>query len=96
MQLAVNHLGHFLLTSLLLPLMTDPQRCFHLQAHPSSCHLSLFEQRSPVLDCRPARIVNVSSSAHMLGKINFDDLQSRRSYSAWGAYRQVRAHSPSP
>jgi len=26
MQLATNHLGHFLLTSLLLPLMADPKR----------------------------------------------------------------------
>ena len=26
LQLAVNHLGHFLLTTMLLPLLTDPSR----------------------------------------------------------------------
>ena len=33
-----------------------------------------------------ARIVNVSSHGHMLGKINFDDLNSQQSYGAWSAY----------
>lgn len=34
-----------------------------------------------------ARVVNVSSSAHKIGKIAFDDLDwSKRGYSAWGAY----------
>ena len=32
LQLAVNHLGHFLLTTMLLPLLTDPSRHPHL--HP--------------------------------------------------------------
>ena len=41
-----------------------------------------------VADCRPARIVNVSSSAHSFGRINFDDLQSRKSYQPWIAYGQ--------
>ncbi len=27
LQLAVNHLGHFLLTTMLLPLLTDASRC---------------------------------------------------------------------
>ncbi len=40
------------------------------------------------LECRPARIVNVSSSAHSFGSINFDDLQSRKSYQPWIAYGQ--------
>ena len=34
----------------------------------------------------PARIVNVSSAAHTSGKLDFDDLQSRRHYSSWAAY----------
>jgi len=34
----------------------------------------------------PARIVNVSSDAHRLGRIDFDDLQSRRSYSGFRVY----------
>ncbi|KAK9826117.1 hypothetical protein WJX81_004880 [Elliptochloris bilobata] len=64
LQLAVNHLGHFLLTTMLLPLLTDASR--------------------------PARIVNVSSSAHQFGTIQFDDLQSRRGYQPWRAYGQSK------
>ena len=37
-----------------------------------------------------ARIVNVSSMAHIWGKINFDDLQSEQSYSRQGAYSQSK------
>jgi NAD(P)-dependent dehydrogenase (short-subunit alcohol dehydrogenase family) len=33
-----------------------------------------------------ARVVNVASDAHRRGRIAFDDLQSERSYSGWGAY----------
>ncbi|MEM8533895.1 MAG: SDR family oxidoreductase [Chloroflexota bacterium] len=34
----------------------------------------------------PARIVNVSSAAHMQGSINFDDLEATSKYGAMGAY----------
>jgi NAD(P)-dependent dehydrogenase (short-subunit alcohol dehydrogenase family) len=34
----------------------------------------------------PARIINVSSSAHRFGRINFDDLQSERQYIAFRVY----------
>ncbi|GAB4823373.1 hypothetical protein N2152v2_010419 [Parachlorella kessleri] len=64
-QLGVNHLGHFLLTNMLLPLLTS---------NPES----------------PARIVNVSSSAHAFGHIKFEDLQSTRGYNRWGAYGQSK------
>lgn len=37
-----------------------------------------------------ARVVNVSSMAHESGKINFEDLQSQKKYSAWGAYCQSK------
>lgn len=33
-----------------------------------------------------ARIVNVSSEAHRMGRVNFDDLNSTRSYGAYPAY----------
>jgi len=38
----------------------------------------------------PARVVNVSSSAQAFGKINFDDLQGAKRYSAWRAYNQAK------
>jgi NAD(P)-dependent dehydrogenase (short-subunit alcohol dehydrogenase family) len=63
MQLATNYLGHFALTSSLLPLL----------------RLS----RSP-------RVVQVSSLAHRLGKIRFDDLHGERRYGPWSAYFQSK------
>ncbi|XP_060725768.1 retinol dehydrogenase 13 isoform X2 [Tachysurus vachellii] len=63
-QLAVNHLGHFLLTNLLLGIL----------------------KRSA-----PSRVVNVSSIAHVGGKIHFDDLFfDKRQYNSLESYRQSK------
>jgi len=59
-QIGTNHLGHFALTNLLLPKVTD-------------------------------RVVTVSSFAHLIGRVNLDDLNWRaRPYSAWRAYGQSK------
>ncbi len=63
MTFALNHLGYFLLTHLLL----DP-----LKAAPK------------------ARIVNVASRMHAQARINFDDLQAEKSWSAIRAYGQSK------
>jgi len=39
---------------------------------------------------RDARVVIVSSGAHKMGRINFEDLQSERHYRRWGAYGQSK------
>ena len=36
------------------------------------------------------RVVTVASNAHKPGVINFDDLQSEKKYTAWGAYSQSK------
>src|SRR5262249_30992745 len=41
-------------------------------------------------DRADARVVTVSSNAHRMGKINFDDLQSTRGYRRWAAYGQSK------
>jgi NAD(P)-dependent dehydrogenase (short-subunit alcohol dehydrogenase family) len=67
-QFGVNHLGHFLLTHNLMPLV-------EAAAHQSG----------------DARIINVASSAHYPGTIDFDDLQwQQKEYSKWGAYCQSK------
>jgi retinol dehydrogenase-14 len=43
-----------------------------------------------LMQSAPARVVNVSSNAQALGKIDFDDLQGERSYSGARAYNQSK------
>jgi NAD(P)-dependent dehydrogenase (short-subunit alcohol dehydrogenase family) len=53
-------------------------------------HLAYFLLTNLLLDTitvsAPARIINIASDAHEGRTINFDDLEYRRNYSAWGAY----------
>ena len=60
---AVNHLAPFLLTNLLLDLLTASA---------------------------PARVVTVTSNAHRMGRIRFDDLQAHNRFRAMGAYSQSK------
>ena len=63
MYTGVNHLGHYLLTLELLPLLEKNN------------------------DKDDVRIINVASSAHYPGTIDFDDiLWKNKEYSKWGAY----------
>jgi NAD(P)-dependent dehydrogenase (short-subunit alcohol dehydrogenase family) len=63
LQFGTNHLGHFLLTMLLLDLM---------------------EGRDD------ARVVTLSSTAHKMGRISFDNLGGDRRYFRWNAYGQSK------
>jgi len=38
----------------------------------------------------PSRVINVSSAAHMQGRINFDDLQAEQKYGMMSAYSQSK------
>jgi NAD(P)-dependent dehydrogenase (short-subunit alcohol dehydrogenase family) len=63
-QGATNHLGHFLLTGLLVPALRAGA---------------------------PSRVVIVSSAAHLLSPVNFDDVHfERRDYDKWVAYAQSK------
>ena len=57
-------------------------------------HLAPFLLTNLLLDLlkksAPARIVNVSSEGHKFSKMNFDDLQAERRYTAMGAYGQAK------
>jgi NAD(P)-dependent dehydrogenase (short-subunit alcohol dehydrogenase family) len=54
-------------------------------------HFALTGRLLPLLrDRAGARVVTVSSAAHRGGSIEFDDLQSERRYSRWGAYSQSK------
>jgi NAD(P)-dependent dehydrogenase (short-subunit alcohol dehydrogenase family) len=55
------------------------------------CHFALTGRLLPamVLSAEP-RVVTVSSGAHRMGRIDFDDLQSERRYERWTAYGQSK------
>lgn len=67
-QFAVNYLGHFLLTHLLMPRL-----------------LAAGNKE------QPARVINLSSTAHAFGWFEINDLQSKAFYSKTGAYSQSKA-----
>ncbi|HRE48739.1 MAG TPA: SDR family oxidoreductase [Aggregatilineales bacterium] len=53
-------------------------------------HLSYFLLTNLLLDMlqasAPARIINVSSDAHQMGKIDFEDIELKKAYAAFAAY----------
>ncbi len=54
-------------------------------------HFALTGRLLPLLQGREdARVVTLSSNAHKMGRINFDDLQSERRYNRWIAYGQSK------
>jgi NAD(P)-dependent dehydrogenase (short-subunit alcohol dehydrogenase family) len=57
-------------------------------------HFALTGLLLPLLrESRSPRVVQVSSLAHRLGKIRFDNLQGERRYGAWAAYSQSKLAS---
>lgn len=58
-QLGVNHLGHFVLTGLLIPLLKQSQA---------------------------GRIIIVSSGAHKIGRMNYEDIHMSKKFTVWAAY----------
>jgi NAD(P)-dependent dehydrogenase (short-subunit alcohol dehydrogenase family) len=77
-------------------MMATPRRTtkdgFELQL--GTNHLGHFALTGLLLDRMgargDARVVTVSSAAHRMGRIHFDDLQGERSYSRWGFYAQSK------
>jgi NAD(P)-dependent dehydrogenase (short-subunit alcohol dehydrogenase family) len=54
-------------------------------------HFALTARLLHAMDGRPdARVVTVSSNAHKMGRINFNDLQSQHRYFRWTAYAQSK------
>jgi NAD(P)-dependent dehydrogenase (short-subunit alcohol dehydrogenase family) len=54
-------------------------------------HLGHFALTNLLLEQIGGRVVNVSSTGHRMGRIDFDDLNwERRSYRAWSAYGQSK------
>ncbi len=56
-------------------------------------HLGHFALTGKLIDGveqRNGRVVNVSSMAHKMGKMNFDDLMGKKRYTKWGAYGQSK------
>jgi NAD(P)-dependent dehydrogenase (short-subunit alcohol dehydrogenase family) len=84
MQLGVNHLGHFLLTNLLLDLLKVTLSFIYQKQRIFFIYLLFFQASAP------SRIVVVSSMAHKRGQIKKNDLMSEKSYEKIASYCQSK------
>lgn len=78
-QLGVNHVGHFALTSRLLPLLLE-----------TAATAATTKEEEGDSSSSAVRVVTVASSAHQFGRIDFTNLNLEKGYSAWGAYGQSK------
>ena len=86
LDLLINNAG------LLAPPHTLTEDGFELQMGVNYFgHFLLTKLLMDKLEATPdARVVTLSSIAHKKGSINFDDMQSKKDYDPWGAYRQSK------
>ena len=86
LDLLINNAG------LMAPPRAETAEGFELQI--GTNHLGHFALTGLLLERlegrKDARVVTLSSTAHKIGKINFDDLQSERRYGRWRAYCQSK------
>jgi NAD(P)-dependent dehydrogenase (short-subunit alcohol dehydrogenase family) len=82
-DLLINNAG------VMIPPLSRTADGFELQF--GTNHLGHFALTNLLLEQVTGRVVTVSSTAHRMGKIDFDDLQwERKSYKAWAAYGQSK------
>ena len=82
-DLLINNAG------VMVPPLSRTAEGFELQF--GTNHLGHFALTNLLLDRVTGRVVNVSSTGHRMGRIDFDDLNwERKSYSAWRAYGQSK------
>lgn len=68
MQLGTNHLGHFLLTTMLLPLLTDPSRWCHSHTCLHSFFSSfLLAQQYSMMFCSALQVLWQEQGGLLLG-----------------------------
>ncbi|EHK50799.1 hypothetical protein TRIATDRAFT_94166 [Trichoderma atroviride IMI 206040] len=76
-QFAINHVGHFLLTGLLLPLITKASTAAAVSGDHSL----------------PVRIINLTSNGYIFQGVRFDDynFQDGKEYGPWLGYGQAKS-----
>jgi NAD(P)-dependent dehydrogenase (short-subunit alcohol dehydrogenase family) len=86
LDLLINNAG------VMAPPRRQTQDGFELQLGTNHLgHFALTGRLIGAMEGRPdARVVTLSSNAHKMGHIDFDDLQSERHYRRWGAYGQSK------
>ncbi len=73
----------------MVPPLSQTEDGFELQF--GTNHLGHFALTNLLLEQITGRVVNVSSTAHRMGRIDFDDLNwERKPYRAWSAYGQSK------